>query len=181
MSISREVYLPDPLAQWPWPRTLNPHLADVKPDSDAWARGFEVFDSKSQRAFDLCNFGKPWAYLIFDEELTDGMLALLCGLGYPLLNKGLSVQGDTINEMIYDQPDCILIACNLMAFMFFCDESTDKVDSIGARAYAEMVMDALRNPHIERPHCESRLGEVARQYALSYPRALDYLIDGDSL
>jgi hypothetical protein len=52
-----------------------------------------------------------------------------------------------------------------MAFMFLCDAFTDKVDSSGARAYAEIVLDALRNPHTERPHGESRLGEVARQYA----------------
>jgi Delta6-protoilludene synthase len=64
-----------------------------------------------------------------------------------------------------------LIACNLMAFMFLCDEFTDKVDSSGAHAYAEIVMDALRNPHANRPEGESKLGEVARQYALRYPRA----------
>jgi len=58
MSIPREVYLPDPLAQWPWPRTLNPHFAEVKPQSDAWVRGFEAIDSKSQKAFDSCNFGE---------------------------------------------------------------------------------------------------------------------------
>ena len=50
-----------------------------------------------------------------------------------------------------------------MAFMFLCDECTDKVVSNGARAYAEIVMDALRNPHTERPQGETKLGEVARQ------------------
>jgi hypothetical protein len=89
MSIPREIYLPDPLAQWPWPRTLNPHLADVKPQSDAWVRAFEAIDSKSQKAFDSCNFGELLAYLILAEQLIDGMLALLCGLGYSLLSKGL--------------------------------------------------------------------------------------------
>jgi hypothetical protein len=58
MSIPREVYLPDPLAQWSWQRTLNPHFAEVKPQSDAWVRGFEAIDSKSQNAFDSCNFGE---------------------------------------------------------------------------------------------------------------------------
>jgi hypothetical protein len=69
------------------------------------------------------------------------------------------------------------MACNLMAFMFLCDESTDKVDSSGARAYTEIVMDALRNPHTDRPQGEPKLGEVARQYALSYPRAVGCSID----
>lgn len=55
-----------------------------------------------------------------------------------------------------------------MAFMFLCDESTDRVDSIGARAYAEIVMDALCNPHAEPTQDESKLGEVARQYALGH-------------
>jgi len=110
---------------------LNPYYADVKPESDTWVRGFEAIDAKSQRAFDLCNF------------------ALLCGLGYSLLDK-----------------DCLLIACNLMAFMFLCDECTDKVDSNGARAYTGIVMDALRNPHTERPQGEIKLGEVARQFSL---------------
>jgi hypothetical protein len=50
-----------------------------------------------------------------------------------------------------------------MSFMFLCDEFTGKVDSTGARAYARIVMDALRNPHPERPQGESKLGEVARQ------------------
>jgi hypothetical protein len=50
--------LPDPLARWPWPRTLNPHYADAKLESDAWLRSFEALDAKSQRSFDRCNFGK---------------------------------------------------------------------------------------------------------------------------
>jgi hypothetical protein len=52
-----------------------------------------------------------------------------------------------------------------MAFMFVCDEYTDKVGREDAHSYTEMVMDALRNPHTERPEGESKLGEIARQYA----------------
>jgi len=131
MPIPREVYLPDPLARWPWTRTLNIHYAEVKQESDAWLRSFEAFGAKAQRAFDLCDF------------------ALLCSLGYPLLGK-----------------DCLRVACDLMAFMFVCDEYTDKVDNDGAHAYAEIVMDALRNPHKERPKGESNLGEIARRFSL---------------
>jgi hypothetical protein len=50
--------LPDPLAQWPWPRQLNPYYAEVRPKSEAWLRSFEILDVKSQRSFDRCNFGK---------------------------------------------------------------------------------------------------------------------------
>jgi len=53
-----------------------------------------------------------------------------------------------------------------MAFMFACDEYTDKVGKEDARAYTEMVMDALRNPHTERPEGESKLGEIARLFSL---------------
>ena len=50
-----------------------------------------------------------------------------------------------------------------MALFYIFDESTDKVDGEGARAYAELVVDALRNPHSERPHGEAKLGEITRQ------------------
>ena len=50
-----------------------------------------------------------------------------------------------------------------MALFFIFDEYTDKVDGKGARAYAEVVVDALRNPHTERPPGESKLGEITRQ------------------
>ena len=32
------------------------------------------------------------------------------------------------------------------------------------RVFAEMVMDAICNPHRERPQGEPRLDEIARQY-----------------
>ena len=94
--------------------------------------------------------------------MTGYYIALLCGLGYSLLDKG-PYKDRVLFEVVNKYPDCLRIACNLMAFMFLCDEYTDNVDSIGARAYAELVMDALRNPHSERPQGEEKLGEVARQ------------------
>ena len=51
-----------------------------------------------------------------------------------------------------------------MVLFFIYDEFTDKVDGDGARVYAEMVMDAICNPHRERPQGEPKLGEIARQY-----------------
>ena len=50
-----------------------------------------------------------------------------------------------------------------MALLYIYDEFTDKVDGDGARLYADMVMDAIRNPDKERPREESTLGEIARQ------------------
>jgi hypothetical protein len=54
-----------------------------------------------------------------------------------------------------------------MVLFFIYDEFTDKVDGDGARVYAEMVMDAIRNPHKERPQGEPKLGEITRQYVPS--------------
>ena len=50
-----------------------------------------------------------------------------------------------------------------MALLYIYDEFTDKVDGDGARLYADMVMDAIRNPHKERPQEEPKLGEISRQ------------------
>ena len=60
--------------------------------------------------------------------------------------------------------------------MYIYDEFTDKVDDDGARIYAEMVMDAIRNPNKERPQGEPKLGEIARQYVPSI-RPFAYFID----
>jgi hypothetical protein len=56
-----------------------------------------------------------------------------------------------------------------MVLFFIYDEFTDKVDGDGARAYAEMVMDAIRSPHKERPQGEPKLGEITRQYVPPTP------------
>jgi hypothetical protein len=56
-----------------------------------------------------------------------------------------------------------------MVLFFIYDEFTDKVDGDGARVYAEMVMDAIRKPHKERPQGEPKLGEIARQYVPQAP------------
>jgi hypothetical protein len=63
----KQLYLPDILAHWPWPRTINPYYRDVQAESDAWFKGFNAFTEKSQYAFDMCDFGRlaslayPWA------------------------------------------------------------------------------------------------------------------------
>ncbi len=58
MSELPQFYLPDLFAQWPWPRVLNQHYEEIKPEFDEWVRGFEALDAKSQSAFDRCNFGE---------------------------------------------------------------------------------------------------------------------------
>ncbi|KAI0267841.1 terpenoid synthase [Gloeopeniophorella convolvens] len=66
------------------------------------------------------------------------------------------------------------IACNLMVLYFMFDEFTDKEDSNGARAYADIIMDAIHNPSKERPQGEVKLGEMARQFwanAIQHPYA----------
>ena len=39
-----------------------------------------------------------------------------------------------------------------------------QVDGDGGHIYANMVMDAIRNPHKERLQGEPKLGEITRQY-----------------
>ena len=81
MSGLPQYHLPDPLAQWPWQRKLSEHFAEVKPESDAWLRGFQALDAKSQRSFDLCNFCELLIVSILHSRLlTEGLqrsLALL--------------------------------------------------------------------------------------------------------
>ncbi|KAH9962043.1 terpenoid synthase [Russula compacta] len=131
MSSHLKFYLPDLIAQWPWPRMLNQHYQEAKSESDTWLHGFEALDARSQRSFDYCDF------------------PLLSVLGYPLLDK-----------------DGLRVACDLMVIFFIFDEFTDNADRDGARACADLVMDVLRNPDLERPQAESKLGEITRQFWL---------------
>jgi Delta6-protoilludene synthase len=50
-----------------------------------------------------------------------------------------------------------------MNLFFVIDEYSDVADGNGARVYADIVMDAIRNPHKPRPAGEWVGGEVARQ------------------
>lgn len=51
----------------------------------------------------------------------------------------------------------------MIVLFYIFDEFTDKVDGNGARLYAELVVDVLQNPDMERPCGESKLGEITRQ------------------
>ncbi|TCD62386.1 hypothetical protein EIP91_006968 [Steccherinum ochraceum] len=45
------------MANWPWPRAINPHHEQVSAASGSWVRGFEAFNPQAQYASDLGNFG----------------------------------------------------------------------------------------------------------------------------
>jgi Delta6-protoilludene synthase len=84
-----QFYLPDPLTQWPWLRKLNPHYTEVKSESEAWLRGFESLNAKSQSSFDRCNFGKhPSLCTSSTDRDIEYTSALLGGLAYPLIDRG---------------------------------------------------------------------------------------------
>jgi len=55
------------------------------------------------------------------------------------------------------------ICCDLMNLFFVIDEHSDVTDMQGARRQADVIMDALKNPHVPRPQGEWIGGEVARQ------------------
>ena len=52
------LYLPETMADWPWPRAINPYYKEVSAQSDAWFHSFKAFSARSQKAFDKCDFGK---------------------------------------------------------------------------------------------------------------------------
>ena len=51
-----------------------------------------------------------------------------------------------------------------MILLFIYDEFTDNTDGDEARKFADLVTNVLRNPHMERPQGESKIGEITRQY-----------------
>ncbi|KAJ7290616.1 terpenoid synthase [Mycena rebaudengoi] len=75
---------------------------------------------------------------------------LIASLAYPLLDK-----------------DGCRVGCDLMNFFFVVDHYTDVANPEGAKAHAEIVMHALRNPELSRPQGEWIGGEVARQFWLN--------------
>ena len=50
------LHIPDTLADWPWPRSLNPHYEEVSEQSTEWLRSFNAFPSRVQAVFDACDF-----------------------------------------------------------------------------------------------------------------------------
>ncbi|KAI0056134.1 terpenoid synthase [Artomyces pyxidatus] len=84
---------------------------------------------------------------------------LLASLSYPHLDK-----------------EGLRTTCDLMMLFFFFDEFADRSHSTQARAYADMIMDALHNPHKPRPSGECVLGEIARQFWEHGIRTMNILV-----
>ena len=55
-SQQKMLYLPDTMADWPWPRAINPHYKEIGAESDSWFKEFKPFTERSQYAFDKCDF-----------------------------------------------------------------------------------------------------------------------------
>jgi len=84
--------IPDILANWPWPRAINPHYEECRAESDAWIQGFDFLSPEAQAAFNKCEFGKPYPYILSSRTSAyKGLIGLLGSLGYPKLNKGISI------------------------------------------------------------------------------------------
>ena len=64
------LYLPDTMAEWPWPRMINPYYEEVTLESNAWFKSFKPFTPESQYAYDKCDFGR------------------LASLAYPEVSRG---------------------------------------------------------------------------------------------
>ena len=171
---SRIVYLPDTGSYWPWPRRLNPHFKEVGGPSVAWLESFGAFNPQAQEAFNKCKFSASFGImpiLIWRGAYSLYTVDLLGSLGYPDANKGRhpvvqaheNVQG-TDRILGVDQ---LRAGCDLMNFFFLFDEYSDVEDEKTVQEFANIIMDALRNPHKPRPAGESLLGEVSRQYVPS--------------
>jgi hypothetical protein len=55
------------------------------------------------------------------------------------------------------------VGCDLMNLFFVIDEHTDIAATETARQQADIVMDAIRNPHKPRPKGEWIGGKVAQE------------------
>jgi Delta6-protoilludene synthase len=54
------------------------------------------------------------------------------------------------------------VGCDLMNLFFVFDEHSDAMDATSVSAWADIIMDALRNPHKTRPQGEPVVGEITR-------------------
>ena len=57
MAIASSLRIPNLLAHWRWKGRLHPLREEVAAAGNAWFPSFTPFEPKSQRAFDLYNFG----------------------------------------------------------------------------------------------------------------------------
>ena len=156
-------FLPDILADYPWPRHLNPHYDVVAPESSKWTESFQAFSPKAQKSFNRCDIGiSAIPALSFDTNTGVGRLALLA---YPLHDKGMPplYQYDSESNNTNISPARARTGCDLMNLFFIIDEHSDVEGEHVVREMADIVMDALRNPYKPRPSGEWVGGEATRQ------------------
>jgi hypothetical protein len=54
--MSSQYFIPDLLVTWPWKRLINPSLAEVKDESNAWVKSLALFEPSQLRKFNACDF-----------------------------------------------------------------------------------------------------------------------------
>lgn len=106
-------------------------------------------------------------YYLFSEYVDSLPKGLPASLAYPSLDKGLKAILPNYIPILIFLEGC-RIGCDLMNLFFVIDEHTDKPAADVVQIHADIVMDALRNPHIPRPTGEWVIGEIARQYVEQY-------------
>jgi Delta6-protoilludene synthase len=142
-------YIPDTLANWPWPRAINPAYEECKKESAAWCAKYGAFSPRAQKAFDLCDFSEcHWPITLHrgTRSLTVGLVDLLASLAYAHLPA-----------------DVNRVGCDLMNLFFVVDEHTDAMDAASVQEWIDIVIDALNNPFKPRPAGEPIVGEIARK------------------
>ena len=65
LNMSSQYFIPDLLLTWPWKRLINPALAEVKNESDAWVKSLALFEPSQLRKFNACDFSMSLASVFF--------------------------------------------------------------------------------------------------------------------
>lgn len=160
-----QFFLPDTLADYPWPRHLNPHYEVVAPESSQWTESFKAFSPKAQKSFNRCDFGSSVTRSLPFGCSHCGLLGKLALLAYPLHDKGKLPRNFYDNE--YSDKNVTLArartGCDLMNLFFIIDEHSDVEGEHVVQDMANIIMDALRNPHKPRTSGEWVGGEATRQ------------------
>jgi Delta6-protoilludene synthase len=170
-SQSNSLIIPDTLCSWPWPRHLNSHYAICKKESEAWCEAFHAFSSSAQKAFNFCDFSKSlvkrWRSKAAAPDQFIERFARIASL--PFAGQRLALNAIVVADLYpHTVLDGCRVGCDLMNLFFVIDEHTDVADAKTARNQADIVMDALRNPHTPRPTGEWVGGEMARQSVSTY-------------
>ncbi|KAH7915515.1 terpenoid synthase [Hygrophoropsis aurantiaca] len=74
-------------------------------------------------------------------------IGLLSGLTFALADKEIVRSG-----------------CDLLSIFLIFDETTDHLDEDGVRQFAKLYLSAMKHPEMPRPHGETIVGEIVRQF-----------------